>query len=209
MRRRRKHDDTESALANFALTFAKAMMVFCVVLFVMISPDQKKEDGIKPKIEYMLAMSWPGDLDYDVDIWIKDPEGNILYYGNREVGFLNLERDDLGSRNNTITVEGKRVTVMNNEEIVAIRGFMPGEYIVNVHLYTARNSAKYEAPVDPFPVSLRIERLNPTVKRVGSFSTILSHVGQEAHLLRFTLKSDGSMVNINNELPTLVRPGAK
>ncbi len=84
-RLRRPHDDTEAALANFALTFAKALLVTCVVLFLLISPETKREDGIKPKMEFMIAIEWPGELDYDVDIWIKDPDGKKLYYERREL----------------------------------------------------------------------------------------------------------------------------
>ena len=205
MRRgRRRHDDTEIALANFSLTFAKALLVFCVILFLMINPNQKKEDGVKPKIEYLITMSWPPELDYDVDVWIRDPDGNVLYYNNKEVGFLNLERDDLGKTNNTVMIQGIEVTVVNNEELVSIRGFNPGEYVINAHLYTA-NKISQPDPVTPFKVTLTIQKMNPMVTIVYQGYAVIDTVRQEVHLVRFTMGSDGNMKSLTNELPTSIR----
>lgn len=202
--RRRKHDDTEIALANFSLTFAKALLVFCVILFLMINPNQKKEDGIKPKIEYLITMSWPTDLDYDVDIWIRDPDGKILYYDNKEVGFLTLERDDLGKINNTVMIQGKEVSVVNNEELVSVRGFNPGEYVINAHLYSAKKTTS-PISIDPFKVTLTIQRMNPSVTIVYQGYAIIDTVRQEVHLVRFTMSSDGNTKGFTDELPINIR----
>lgn len=205
MRRRHRRDDTEVALANFALTFAKALLVFCVILFIMVNPNQKKEDGIKPKIEYLITIDWPKDLNYDVDIWIKDPSGKILYYDDKEVDFLNLERDDLGKKNNTVDIDGSVVTVISNQELVSMRGFKPGEYVINAHLYSADQRAT-PAAVPPFKVTLRITKLNPSVVVVYEGQAEISSIRQEAHLVRFRLDSDGRSSGFTNELPTTIRP---
>jgi len=204
MRRRRRHDDTEIALANFSLTFAKALLVFCVILFVMINPAKKDSDGVKPKIEYLITLSWPKDLDYDVDIWIKDPDGQIIYYDKKEVGFLNLERDDLGTKNNTVQVGQKIVTVVTNEELVSIRGFKPGEYVINAHLYSAESSP-VPRPVSPFRVNIIIQRMNPSVSISYEGSAEIVGVRQEVHLVRFNLNSDGDASGFSNDLPVYLR----
>lgn len=204
MRKRKKHDDVDIALANFSLTFAKALLVFCVILFLMINPSQKTQDGIKPKMEYLITLSWPKELDYDVDIWIKDPDGKILYYENKEVGLLNLERDDLGTRNNSITVQGKEVVVVSNEELVSIRGFKPGEYIINAHLYSG-NKVSNPVPVEPFNVTVTIQKMNPNVIVVYQGTATIQMVRQEVHLVRFNLTSDGFAKNFTNELPVNLR----
>jgi len=202
---RRSHSNSKTVLANFALTFAKAMLVVALMLFLMISPPTKQDDGVKPKIEYLISMDWPGNLDYDVDIWMRDPNGNLLSYGKKEVGFLTLERDDMGSSNNTIEINGQLVTKLTNEELVSIRGFLPGEYIVNVHLYSAKNNMTYGAPVEPFPVTIKIQKMNPTVTIVYQGTVTLKFIRQEVHAVRFTLSSDGSISNINNDLPIMIR----
>lgn len=204
-RRFKKHDDTETAILNFALTFAKALLVFCVVMFIMISPDQKKNDGIKPKMEYMLTISWPGTLDYDVDTWIRDPDGKVVWYGNKQADFLNLERDDMGKSRNTVVIDGKPVVAENNEELVAIRGFKPGEYIVNVHLYSAERKYNEGLPVPAFPVTLTITKMNPTVKEVYKMKVQVEYVRQEVHIVRFTLTSEGEMQNFTSDLPVMLR----
>jgi hypothetical protein len=202
--RRRKHDDTEIALANFSLTFAKALLVFCVILFLMINPNQKKEDGIKPKIEYMITMSWPTDLDYDVDIWIKDPDGKVLYYENKEVGFMTLERDDLGKTNNTVMVQGQEISILNNEELVSVRGFNPGEYVINAHLYSALRITTPQV-IKPFNVTITIQKMNPTVTIVYQGVAVIDTVRQEVHIVRFTMESDGTMKGFTSDLPVNLR----
>ena len=211
--RRRGHDDTEIALTNFALTFAKALLVVSVMLVALIAPSNKKDDGVKPKMEYMISAEWPGEMDYDVDVWIKDPQGRVLYYGNREVGFLNLERDDLGALNNAFLIDGKIVKSPANvhQEIVAVRGFEAGEYIVNVHLYRAGvanvgvGRINVGQAVDPVKVAVRIEKLNPTVERKFTGEVTLTEMGQEEHVLRFNMSEAGEIGQISRDLPVSIR----
>ncbi len=201
-RHRNSHDDTEAALANFALTFAKALLVFCVVMFLMISPESKKSDGIKPKMEYMISVEWPGDKNYDVDTWVQNPDGRTLMFSNKEVNFMTLERDNLGYNSNTVEVNGQIVRLPINEELVAVRGILPGEYVLNLHLFKANGvRGGGQIPVEPIEVKVRIEKLNPSVKLVFRGSVILSHIDQEAHVLRFTLTPEVDMTNITTELP--------
>ena len=210
--RRRKMDDTADAITNFALTFAKAVLVTCFALFLMISPEEKKDDGVRPKMEFMITMEWATELNYDVDIWIRNPDGNVMYYQNKEVGFLNLERDDLGWKNNTVVVDGKKVVVPNNQEMVALRGIHPGEYVVNAHLYSIRGgdpdstaSDTQPHPVTPFDVKLRIEKLNPKVKKVFEGTSVIKNNQEEVHLVRFTVTPEGEIVNVSKELPVNLR----
>lgn len=206
MRRRRKHDDTEVALANFALTFAKALLVFCVILFLLINPKQREEDGVKPKIEYLITIEWPKNVDYDVDVWIRDPEEKVLYYDKKEVDFLNLERDDLGSKNDSVSLNGGVIKVENNQELVSIRGFKPGEYVINAHLYSADRSSNAR-PVYPITVTITIQKMNPNVTTVYRGTAELSTVRQEVHIVRFNLDSDGRSSGFSNDMPVLLREG--
>lgn len=198
MRRSRRSGghDTETALANFALTFAKALLVVFAVLMMLISPNRRNTDGIRPKAEFVIMAEWPGDRNIDVDLWVRDPRGNIVYYANRESGFLSLDRDDLGFMSDT--VEGRVVRL--NEEIVTIRGIIPGEYVVNVHLFSLHGG---EAP--PVQVDIRIERLNPVVTRVWRGSVMLTQANQEIHAIRFNMHEDGSVTQVANDRPIMLR----
>ena len=84
------------ALANFSLTFAKALLVFCVVLFLLINPQDGK-DGTKPKAEFLITVDWSGDGKYDVDTWTMLPNRSRVNWQNKESGIVFLERDDLGN----------------------------------------------------------------------------------------------------------------
>jgi hypothetical protein len=203
MRRRHKHDDTEIALANFSLTFAKALLVFCVVLFFLISPDDAKEEGLKPSMEFMIRLQWPEEIRSDVDIWIRDPDGKILYYGNRVVDFLSLERDDVGYYSEALLARSGTAR-MPGEEIVAIRGFKPGEYVVNAHLYRYR-STPFGGSIPPFEVKLIIDKLNPRIKTIYSGTGTFTESREEIHILRFTLTREGEITNIIEGLPVKLR----
>lgn len=195
---RPRHDGIELALANFSLTFAKALLVFCVVLFVMISPPAK--DGTKPKAEFLITVDWIGS--YDVDTWTRLPDGTRVSFKNRESGVVFLERDDLG---NGCVVTGSGGTSKNVcEEIVVLRGIMPGEYILALHLYSAFGSQN-PGPVTPIVVHVKIERLNPMVDILWQNTATLDEIRQEKGLTRFTVTPDGHMVDFNvDELPSIV-----
>lgn len=206
--RRRRQDDTEVALANFALTFAKALLVFLTVLMLLIAPVRLDEPGIRPKAELILMVQWPGDLDHDVDVWVRDPDGLIVYFGNREAGFMALDRDDLGNSSDTAQVNGHSVVVPLNEEIVSFRGIKPGEYIVNLHLFSAdRIGAPRE--IAPFPVEIRLIRINPEVREEWRGVVALRTVRAEVHVLRFNVSADGSVSGIRTDLPAPLMRGAR
>src|SRR4051812_45725738 len=106
--RRRNHrpDGTEIALANFALTFAKALLVFCVALFLLIDP-KPSNDGVKPKAEYLISVDWMGKDNDDVDTWVRTPDGSRVSYTAREANVVYLERDDLGNNCSATTNDGQ------------------------------------------------------------------------------------------------------
>src|SRR5882762_5314653 len=174
-----KHDDTSDALANFALTFAKAMLVLSVILVVLINPSKKEEDGIKPKIEYMVQINWP-DGDDDVDLWMRTPDNKIVYYGNKEANFLTLERDSMGTKNNTIIVDGKTIVNTHNEEFVSVRGIEPGEYVITIHLYRSHETSEWHKELEiQIPVEIKIIKFNPKVTEVFKTIMIIHQVSEE------------------------------
>lgn len=202
-RARRRHDDFADALANFALTFAKLMLVFSVILMVMLNPEARKtEDGLKPKIEYMVSAEWP-EGNHDVDLWLQTPTGQIIYYGNREAAFVALERDDLGTTGDTSVVNGQQITHAVNEEAISVRSIVPGEYIVNVHLF--RGNGNTAGTIPPLPVKVKVQKFNPKLETVSESSLTLATIRQEAHALRFTVRPDGTVGAVTTGLPVLLR----
>ena len=189
------------AITNFALTFAKALLVFCVVLFMLINPKQG-EDGAKPKAEFLITVDWTGTGKYDVDTWMRLPNGSRVNFQNKESGVVFLERDDLGNTCDLTTTGGRPVNAC--EEITVIRGVEPGEYVLALHLYSAFGSIAV-AQVQAVTIHVKIEKLNPTVTVVWQTITTLDTVRQERDLVRFTILRDGSINDFNtDELPRLI-----
>jgi hypothetical protein len=202
MRRfRPAHDTTEMAIANFALTFAKALLVFCVVLFMLINPQQG-QDGVKPKAEFLITVDWPGDGRNDVDTWLRLPNGSRINFQNRESGIAYLERDDLGNDCMDTTDNAKSLNMC--EEITTLRGIVPGEYVLALHLFSAHGTST-ASPTTPVTVTVKIEKLNPSAKTVWQSQVTLDTVRQEKGVVRFTVLQDGSIDDFETEdLPSLV-----
>jgi hypothetical protein len=157
----------------------KAVTFMFFIAFAMINKpaDQGKVD---PKAEMMITVTWPDNNPDDVDTYVEDPAGNIVWYNQREAGLMHLERDDRGMFKDTVLVNGKEVTNPLNQEIVAIRGLEDGQYVVNVVHYIANGTA-------PLPVQVKVEKLNPTVKVIYYQTLELKGTGDEQTAVRFTL----------------------
>ena len=195
------HDSVEVALANFSLTFAKALLVFCVILFMLINP-QNGQDGVKPKAEFIITVDWPGKGRNDVDTWLRLPNGSRVNFQNKESGVVFLERDDLGQDCKSTTMDGRLIDAC--EEITTLRGIDPGEYILALHLFSSDGASK-SAPTTPFPVTVKIEKLNPTVKIVWKTTVTLDTIREERDLVRFSILRDGSVTDFEtSDLPHMI-----
>ena len=178
------------------------MFVFLFVLaFILINPVAKKSN-VEVIAEFIITVSWPDQSADDVDTWVKDPAGNIVGFKMKDRGLMNLDRDDLGRSNDTITTtNGKKLYVRQNIEHITIRGIIPGEYVVNVHLYrrVPRNEVLDENYFEVIPVRVNVEKLNP-YGVVYIKDVTLAIKGEEKTVLRFTVNEDGDVTDIN-ELP--------
>jgi hypothetical protein len=93
----------------FSVMLFKALQVVAFLFFIAllaINPETK-EGKIDTKAEYIITMSWPDSHPDDIDLYAEDPLGNIVWYHEREAGFMVLDRDDRGGLNNSITVNGQ------------------------------------------------------------------------------------------------------
>jgi hypothetical protein len=112
-----------------------------------------------------------------------------------------LDRDDLGQSNDTLEVAGRQIANPLNQEVVSIRGLLPGEYVVNVHLYRDHER-------QTVPATVKVEKLNPTVQLVYYGEVELAATGDERTAVRFTLAPDGTVVDVNR-LPKRIVPLGK
>jgi len=195
MRLRRNYNNNTSFLDLLFNTLVGFVLLF-IVSFLLIAPVTEKD--VKIQAEFIITMTWPHDGYDDIDVWLEDPIGNILYFQNEDLGLMHLDRDDLGSINDTITLpSGEEIVLKVNQEIVTIRGFIPGEWILNIHLYKRRNELDEiihsNLPVD---VEVRMDKLNPKVTTIVYKNITLSTVWQEETVARFVMAANGDITDV-------------
>ncbi|MAM61776.1 hypothetical protein [Maritimibacter sp. UBA3975] len=173
----------------------KAITFMFFISFAMINKPAD-EGKVDPKAEMLITVSWPDNNPDDVDTYVMDPAGNIVWYTQREAGLMHLDRDDRGMFKDVVLFNDKEVTNPLNQEIISFRGLEDGEYVVNVVHYIANGTA-------PLPVSVKVEKLNPSVKVVFYQTLELTGTGNEQTAVRFTLEGN-EVVNVNNVPKSLV-----
>ena len=142
-------------------------------------------------------MDWPDNHPDDFDLFVQDPAGNIAWYRRREAGFLTLDRDDRGGANDFIIVNGKKILSPIREEIVTVRGIVPGEYTVNVSHFQATTG-------QPVAVSVKVQKLNPTAQVIFDNKLTLDHTGEEKTAVRFWLDAAGKVVDVQQRQKSLM-----
>lgn len=173
-----------------------------LVFILLFNPEQekKKSEGLPTFGEYAIVVSWNDKSEDDVDTYVRDPQGRIVFFTSKDNGLLHLERDDYGMSNDTTkSVDGTTIQVEGNQERVIIRGIVPGEYIVNVHMYAKR---------DKTPTRVQIALLD--IKREGAVVTeavvVLEKERQESTAFRFSLETSGQVTKINRVPYVFVKP---
>lgn len=175
------------------------MCLYFVAIFIISFIQIKKEEievikNTESKAEFIITVSWPTNLNIDVDTYLKDPLDNTCFYRNTNVGLLNLERDDRGHLEDYLNYgDEKKYIYDENIEIVTIRGIIPGEYILGIHEYSDNS-----IPHDEFTVNVKVEKINPSIKTVFKGKFKLIEIGHEVTVCRFTLDKEGNVSNIND-----------
>jgi hypothetical protein len=190
-------DGTFVPFTDILLNVLMGFTIMVFIAFSLIRPEMLT-GNVDLRAEYIITMTWPDNHPDDIDLYVEDPGGNIAWYNNPEAGLLNLDRDDRGNYRDTIVINGERIQNPLNQEIVTLRGIVAGEYVVNVHHYVANG-------IDPVPVSIKVERVNPSLQLVYYGTVELSQRGQERTVLRFTLDADGNPSNINQNPKSLTQ----
>ena len=76
----------------------KALQVVAFLFFIALLAmnPETKQGKIDTKAEYIITLTWPDSHPDDIDLYAEDPLGNIVWYHEREAGFMVLDRDDRG-----------------------------------------------------------------------------------------------------------------
>lgn len=190
--REEQYDPFTDVLFNALLGFVFMFMV----AFLMINPPA--ESGkVDTDAQFLITVLWPDEHPDDIDTYVEDPAGNIVWYHVNEAGLMHLDRDDRGNYKDTITINGERIVNPLNQETVSIRGYIAGEFVVNVYHYVASSP-------DPVAVTIKVERVNPVVDVVYYRTFELDHRGHERTAVRFTMDDQGNVLNVSTVDKSLV-----
>ena len=193
--RKRRADELDpfsDLLFNTLLAF---VMLFAIALLAM---NPKAKTGvIDAKAEFIITVTWPDRDPNDIDTWVQDPAGNLVWFRSREAGMMHLDRDDRGLANDTLVINGQQVVNPLNQEVVTLRGFGAGEYTVNVFYYESKNGQ----PVD---VTVSVVKVNPRAEVVFYGVQRLNRQGDERTAVRFTLDRDGLVTGVNTLARSIV-----
>ena len=181
--------------------------VFCfIVALLAMNPKALKAGDVPAKAEYIITLSWPDYDPNDIDTWVQNPAGDVVWFRNREAGLMHLDRDDRGMSNDTIVVNGRTVVNPLNQEVVTLRGVAPGEYIVNAHYYPSKEvDSKDPKAGQPVEVTVSVIKVNPRAEVVYYGQHTLARRDEEATMVRFTVLPDGSVADINTLQKQLVQ----
>ena len=163
-----------------------------MLAFLLINPVAKKQD-IESKADFLIILTWSTESVNDIDLWMRDPIGNLMSFRNKDKGLMHLDRDDLGARNDRVKQpDGTVKYIRMNREIAALRGTLEGWYIVNIHSYRKRDA--------PTPVKGVVEliQVNP-YKMIAIQEFVIQLQGKELTIWQFQMNDESKIVDINNE----------
>jgi hypothetical protein len=164
-----------------AIDFLSCLLVVFVAVALTSSPPQVKTYG-----DYAVVITWPRTGHNDVDLYLRDPAGHTSYFEKPQAGSMQLEHDDLGTRDTSYK------HAKQNQERTVIRSATPGQWIANVALYSRDPGA------NPIPVAITLWDLRGNDRVVYSDRRGLTEQGEEKTAFRFTIDSSGGAGEISH-----------
>lgn len=170
------------------------VLVFAVLLrlsIVMANAEQQKNHQTT-HAAFLVKINWPSESKDDVDLYVSDPLNQIVYFRQKQIGLMSLDRDDTGREQNMVTLpDGRVVQSQFNEEQVNIRGIIEGEYVVNVHMYRKSDDLPTKVEVALFKSGAGGDM------EIHKQMVTLTTEREEETAFRFTLTRDAGVVDVN------------
>jgi hypothetical protein len=190
-------------LADFMLCLTMTVFVLFISSLAEVNPEQQKKEkdaGLQTEGIFAVILEWPADSADDVDLYVENAERDIAFFGNSNVGLMHLEQDDRGRvTDERRTSAGTTVAVEKNEERIIIRGIVPGEYSVNVHMFMKRDRRDT-------PVKVTLYRVKGMDQPLVERDHVLTRMGEEHTMFRMTIDPDGNVTDVNElERPIVER----
>ena len=175
------------------------LLMLVAILFILKTEEEQKA---RPhNTLYEVVLTWDGESNDDLDIYVRSASGHTVSFNNREGGqgsLISLDHDALGkSRNNNLPDESG-VVVNYNEEVVSFRGITEGENIVTVHVYFKRD-------IEPIKATIKLIKVKP-FKEVVAKEREFTITGEEKIAFRFKTDKDGNVIQVNELEASLLQP---
>ena len=189
------------AFTDLLFNIVVGLAFLFLLAFILMNPIAKEKD-VEEKSDFIIVMTWDDESGDDIDLWVRDPLGNILSFRNRGVGFMHLDRDDLGLSNDKVMgADGKTKYVYRNKEVASLRGYHVGTYLVNAHVYNKKRWK--DNKMRRSNIKIELIKLNP-FHEVAQAEFVAIGRGQEFTAFRFTLNADGEVTKVDNEREPMI-----
>ena len=171
-----------------------ALLGFAFMFFISFALIQKPQDGgkIDSKAEFIISAEWEDHHPDDIDLIVEDPQGNVVYFQSQQAGLMHLDRDDRGTLADRIMIDGVEIENPANQEVVTIRGYMEGEYVVNLLYYKKQKNFS-----ESLKVKVKVEKINPKLEVIYFNDFLLRKIGDEITAVRFILDDRGNVLDLN------------
>jgi hypothetical protein len=164
-----------------ALRYAVALVVVVDFLVALVQMQQaiiERASFRPPSVttfgQYAVTMT--AKTSDDVDLLVRDPQGNIAWYGSLQAGPLSLEHDTIPGVTDPASV--------GEHELTVVREASPGEYTANALVYNGNQPAR---------VTVSLWDLRGFSKHVVYQRTFtVDHRGQQVTAFRWRLSGGGN-----------------
>jgi len=184
------------AFIDFLFVLLLAFISMLILALLLINPVTKQSE-VERKAEYIIVLEWDKESTDDVDLWVQNPLKKHVAFKNKVVGLMHLDKDDLGSVNDTVVLpDGTKQVILLNREVVTLRGWYEGEYIINIHMYNKRTTV-------PTNVTVQMIKINP-YQILFEENVVLSTKGEEITIRRITLDRLGNIIDTNKDPSSII-----
>jgi len=191
---RRFHNNL--AFVDFLFILLLAFISMLILALLLINPVTKKSE-VERKAEYIIVLEWDNDSQDDVDLWVRNPLKKHVSFKNKVEGLMHLDKDDLGTINDTLVLpDGTRQVILLNREVVSLRGWHEGEYVINVHMFNKRTTI-------PTNITVQMIKINP-YKILFEEKVVMLKRGEEMTIRRITLGRLGDIIDTNKDPASII-----
>jgi len=187
MSRRNKHHLSAWQVYSDQLLLILGYFMIMATLLILVPHQKQSHDGIKPKAEYLVTLTYDDNRNVDLDLWLHHGDCTV-YYNSRECRNISLDRDSRGAISNLVIDSRTGISTLSpNQEVIALRARMPGDYLTAVNYYNMEDSL---VPID---CTIELVKLNPAVEIISTVHLHLDHVKQTLNAINFHVDEDGSV----------------